>query len=262
MLPRISTVSCDEADYILFSNHDLISNTLFRQGSWEPHLSKIASLFLNKNKNPLLIDIGANLGAFSIPLAKQIEKTGGQIYGFEPQRIVYYQLCANIILNRLDNYFALNQAVGETNKIIEIPEIDYSNHINIGAFSINHEFREKQGINRYNKNDYHPVSQVNLNSLQFNSAVSFLKLDAEGLELSILKGGLDFFEKNFFPPVLFECWNYDWFKQEKRELLDFFIFLGYRIDLLGGDNYLAQHKLHPIKGEIKKTSQNSISIHF
>jgi len=55
---------------------------------------------------------------------------------FEPQRIIYYQLCGNIVLNRLDNFRAFNQAVGDSDGDIEMPEINYENNVNIGAFSL------------------------------------------------------------------------------------------------------------------------------
>ena len=55
---------------------------------------------------PLVLDIGANLGAYAIPVAKKIASARGVVYAYEPQRIVYYQLCGNIFLNSLDNVHA------------------------------------------------------------------------------------------------------------------------------------------------------------
>jgi hypothetical protein len=136
MLPRISQIECRDANYLVFSTSDSITNTLFKHGVWEDHLLQISKIFLSDIKQPLLIDIGANMGAYSIPLAKYIRETGGKVIGFEPQRIIYYQLCGNIFLNRLDNYHAIYKAVGESEGFVEIPEINYLNNLNIGGFSI------------------------------------------------------------------------------------------------------------------------------
>ena len=38
-----------------------------------------------------ILDIGANLGAYSIPIAKDIQSVNGQVIAFEPQRIIFYQ---------------------------------------------------------------------------------------------------------------------------------------------------------------------------
>ena len=141
MLPRVSLVKSDDAEYLLFSTGDLISNALFRTGKWADHLIRISSLLLRDETEPLVLDIGANLGAFMIPLARIIDSVGGKLIGFEPQRIVYYQLFGNIVLNRPENCRVFNQAVGHYEGVIEIPEIDYSTNGNIGAFSIEKEYR-------------------------------------------------------------------------------------------------------------------------
>ncbi len=88
-----------------------------------------------------MLDIGANLGAYSIPLAKSMRDVGGVLMAFEPQRILYYQLCGNVVLNRLDNFIAINKAVGDYDGDIEIPEINYENNTNIGAFSLDKTYR-------------------------------------------------------------------------------------------------------------------------
>lgn len=71
MLPNANVIKCQEADYLLFSGGDLIANVLFRTGQWEPHLQAISSMFYNAVEAPLVLDIGANIGAYSIPIAKK-----------------------------------------------------------------------------------------------------------------------------------------------------------------------------------------------
>ena len=149
MLPRINIVECEDANYLLFSTDDAISNILRRTGKWEEHILQISAFMLQGIENPLVIDIGANLGAFSIPLAKKIQSAGGQVIGFEPQRIIYYQLCGNVILNRLDNYFAIHSAVGQRTGFIETPEVNYENMTNIGGFSLEEKYNEIRGLSRY-----------------------------------------------------------------------------------------------------------------
>src|SRR5262249_50815161 len=42
----------------------------------------------------LVLDVGANIGLISIPIARELAKSGGSVLAFEPQRIIYYMLAA------------------------------------------------------------------------------------------------------------------------------------------------------------------------
>ena len=244
MLPRISQVECHDADYLLFSTGDVISNVLYRTGKWEEHLLDISKFLLHGVDRPLILDIGANLGAYAIPMAKHIQSVGGEVIGFEPQRIVYYQFCGNIFLNRLDNCHAVYGAVGDALGEIEIPEIDYANNENVGAFSLDKKFRVLQGVEGSVKKTARRVPLINLDSLEAGRLPSLIKIDAEGSELSVLRGGADYLCRNNFPPLLFEAWSFEWFKSEKEQLMSCVDQLGYEIAHVGADDYVAQHPEH------------------
>ncbi len=121
MLPMIDLVHCQDADYLLLSTDDAITNHLRHRGTWEPHLVAISRMFVHGIAEPLILDIGANLGAYAIPLGKALDSVKGTIYAYEPQRLVYYQLCGNIFLNRLDNVFAFCTAIGERDGTVGTP---------------------------------------------------------------------------------------------------------------------------------------------
>lgn len=260
MLPRINVIKCNEADYMLFQTEDVISNSLYKTGQWESYLLTISKFFFKDIESPLIIDIGANLGAYSIPIAKSIQQSGGQVIGFEPQRIVYYQLCGNIILNRLDNYIALNKAVGQTNQEIEIPEIDYNKNHNIGAFSLDKSLRKTLKMEQYMKNKTNTVPMITLNSFSTPKSPALIKIDVEGYELNTLKGAINFLEQNQYPPILFEAWSNDWFKEEKVELLNYIKYLGYSISLNIKDEYVAQHPSNPVYIQFSQENNNSIAM--
>jgi FkbM family methyltransferase len=248
MLPRISKVECLEADFLLFSSRDLISNTLFRTGQWEWHLIELSRFIVSVVDRPLILDVGANLGAYSIPLARHIQSVGGEVIGFEPQRIVYYQLCGNIILNRLDNYYAIQSAVGQELGEIEIPEFDFTEAHNIGGFSIDVKFRQLNGTESFIKNQSaRRVPLVTLNSLILERPPSLIKIDVEGHELRVLLGANEFLDRNSYPPILFECWSEPWFDSERHELLSHIVKLGYEVVKIGLSDYLAQHPRHSRK---------------
>ena len=51
-----------------------------------------------------VLELGANIGSHTVFLAKRVGPSG-RVIAFEPQRIVFQTLCANIALNNLLNVF-------------------------------------------------------------------------------------------------------------------------------------------------------------
>jgi hypothetical protein len=79
--------------------------------------------------------------------------------------------------------------------------------------------------------------------------IGFIKLDVEGFETEVLKGGLETLKRNSYPTILFESWG-DWrakeginVKQLQDELFDFIKSLGYKIIKVSGvnDTFLASY---------------------
>ena len=91
--------------YLLHSGPDLINQTL-KTTAWEPLTLQVAKLFLDAMHEPTVLDIGGNLGAFAVPIGRYIQSRGGTLHTFEPQRMLYYQLCGNLFVNQLSNCHA------------------------------------------------------------------------------------------------------------------------------------------------------------
>jgi FkbM family methyltransferase len=242
VLPTIDLLRCGDADYMVLATNDAISDHLRHRGAWEPHLVAISRLFVQGIAQPFILDLGANLGAYAIPLAKAIAGVNGTIYAYEPQRIVYYQLCGNIFLNRLDNVSAFCMAIGDSDGSISVPGLDFAKTRNVGGFSLVDDIR--------NKTDYvvlqadkPPVEtpMARLDSLHFPKPPCLIKIDVEGYDLKVLAGGEKLLESGNFPPILFEAWNFDWFKAEKERLFGFLHRLGYETTAIFADDYVAQH---------------------
>lgn len=246
MLPRINVVQCDEGNFMLLVNDTVISKSLYLDGVWESHILQIAKLLLQDVANPWVLDIGANLGAFTVPIAKYIAPQNGVLTAFEPQRVVYYQLCGNIFLNRLDNCYAHNFALGADDMEIDIPELDFNHAANVGGFSLKEEYRVRHTDMHFSQHRHH-IKQIKLDNLTppiDSVKLSLIKIDVEGWELSVLQNGLNFLAQHGYPPILFEAWHTA-FLEEREALLTFLQQLGYQITRLGDMDYLAQHPTFP-----------------
>ncbi|MDB5644041.1 MAG: hypothetical protein JWN07_3358 [Hyphomicrobiales bacterium] len=246
MLPAVDAVHCKQGSFLLFRTNDYITAHLRTSGEWEPFLVSMSELLLRGGESPLVLDIGANLGAYAIPLAKAIQQSGGAIFAFEPQRIIYYQLCGNIFLNSLDNVHAFHAALGDVSGDVQIPEMDYASNPNIGAFSLSPEFRLRATLGSISRQTY-PVPMQKLDDLSTPRRVSLIKMDVEGHERQVLVGGRVFLRQHGFPPIIFEMWDRPSFAQERERLRAAFEELGYDLLQLDTTNFLAQHARTPVR---------------
>ena len=77
--------------------------------------------------------------------------------------------------------------------------------------------------------------------------IGFIKIDVEGMEYKVLKGGVKTIKKNNYPPILFELWpvgHNEMTEEKHQQLVDFLEDLGYEILWEWGqfDTHLAIHK--------------------
>jgi FkbM family methyltransferase len=236
MLPNCELVKTDGTQFLVFKGQDLISNHLKKE-LYENDLHQLSLKLLMDAPEGVVLDIGANLGTFCIPLAKKIVKH--TYHAFEPQRIVYYQLCANTFINGLDNLHCHNFGLSNKEERLMLTMPNYATEGNIGAFSINIIVRE---------NDYEcktegrkePLVVFTLDSGEHKN-VRLIKIDVEGHELEVLKGGIKTIKANNYPPIIFEAWTWKpWFESKRKALFEYLEGHGYEIQRLGQNN-LATH---------------------
>jgi FkbM family methyltransferase len=182
----------------VFKGQDLISTHL-KQELYENDIHQLSLKLLMDAPEGVVLDIGANLGTFCIPLAKKVSKH--TYHAFEPQRIIHYQLCANTFINGLDNIHCHNFGLSDKEERMVLTMPDYANEGNIGAFSMDKEVR---------KNDYEcktegvkePLVVFTLDSGAHKN-VRLIKIDVEGHELEVIKGGIKTIKANNYPPIIF-----------------------------------------------------------
>jgi FkbM family methyltransferase len=221
----------------VFSKFDVVSNILRRTGEFDPWNNQIASLVLSESKKGNVVDIGSHIGTFSIPLAKVYSNIN--FITFEVQRKVFEVLNNNINLNKINNIKTYNIGLSDKTKEITLSVPDYDLERNIGAFSLSAEVRsnsyEVKTIGKIESFDLVPLDDFNIKD------ILLIKLDVEGHELNVLKGGLNTIRNNGFPPIIFECWNWK-FKEKKQELFNFLQDLGYSIKTMdSGNDHFAEY---------------------
>jgi len=134
-----------------------------------------------------VVEVGANIGPHTLFFARQVGPTGA-VLAFEPQRIVFQTLCANLALNSLTNVDCRQQAVGSAAGTIVVPPIDYRREANFGGLALGGHARGER------------VPLVTIDGLDLGRC-DLLKLDVEGMEQAALEGATDTLAR--LKPVLY-----------------------------------------------------------
>jgi len=139
-------------------------------------------MYKNYKNYDYLIDIGANIGTYSILLANK----GLEVISFEPIADNYRVLQINILLNKLQNKItALNTGLSDSEN-----DVDFVfDSINTGASHI---------VNNINSD--HPNTKVHMTTFDSilpklnipKKAHILIKIDVEGMELEVLEGAKQF----------------------------------------------------------------------
>ncbi|MFN7096627.1 MAG: FkbM family methyltransferase [Gammaproteobacteria bacterium] len=135
----------------------------------------------------LVLDIGANIGTHTVYFARQVGSRG-RVYAFEPQRIVFQQLVANIALNSLMNVDCKQLALGTEHGVLHVPPINYMQTNNFG------------GVNMTEQNVGEAVTVLSLDELDL-PACHVIKLDVEGMEKHVLEGAAHTIKK--YRPLIY-----------------------------------------------------------
>lgn len=240
MIPNCVIVKRNETQFLLFDKPDIVSNGIRHGSGWEEHLEAISERFLVNTFGGSVLDIGANLGSYSVPLAQKFPNV--TFHSFEPQRIIFYQLCSNVLINALQNVVCHNYGISDHNDKFMAIMPDYATETNVGAFSLDEQTRE----NNYECATKGLMEEIEVRILDDQSFknVRLIKIDVEGLEMEVLKGALKTIEDNNFPPIIFEAWTYKpWYQERRKDLIKFVESLGYNVTTVG-ENNIAQHNTH------------------
>jgi len=198
--------------------------------------------FMNLIPNGTILDIGANIGITTVPLAKKFP--GAKIHCFEPipannaalKRIVKHYKLTNVQLHEV----ALGEEPGTLKLVVPIIK-------GVRMQGLSHVYVEGQN-DEWNTGDIYNIPVLKLDDipeLQAEKTIAAIKIDVENFEYYVLKGGTQLLQRH--KPIIYcELWP-----NERRAMV---------MNLLAGIGYTA--KVFEGKTLVNFTTQNETNFIF
>ena len=159
---------------------DSIQRTICYFGVWEPNLT--AWIAGRLKPGDTFIDIGANIGYFSL-LTSQIVGKSGRVVAIEPSPPTFGLLQRNLSLNRVRNVRAVNLAVSDREEELDL--FLYAENDSARA-TVAQKWADQRGFVRGARVRALPLNNI-LQSGEIEAA-RLIKIDVEGHEAHILPG--------------------------------------------------------------------------
>ena len=205
---RIAKVDFHEKKFEMFvyKSGDIVSNVIISSHRWERGLTDSILNALEfysqkkklENKDIYFIDVGANVGWYSFFIGKY----GYKILSFEANKVNNYILYKNYCLNKDVSLSIINKGLDEEDKTCKI----ITANKNIGNGAIFCENTEKSDV--YFLGDvYNNIELTKLSKyMKFLSEknVALMKIDVEGYEPKVIKGGEEIITKYHIPFIAME----------------------------------------------------------
>jgi len=168
----------------LDKNDDLGLSTIYE----EFELPEYRYLEKKIQPNDTVIDVGANIGYYTLIFAKFVGKNG-TVYAFEPEPNNFALLKKNIEVNDYHNVILENKAV--------------SNQNGFANLEISNRIGEHKIIPERTKNTIQ-VQTITLDSI-FQSKIDFVKIDTEGYDFKVIDGMKKIIDR-FHPKLMIELY--------------------------------------------------------
>lgn len=201
--------------------NDLLGYRLVREQQFEPSVRQAIRTIIKPGMTAL--DIGANLGYYSLELSRLVGSTG-TVVAFEPQITMMAELKANLELNAVRNVItcpiALSDEGGDRTFFVPPP-----GHESMGSLKNN-------GRTSMPLTTKVPCSTLDeaVQALKIDR-IDFIKMDVEGAELQVLQGARTLLTGSKRPTVVFEAYeaNCAPFRYCVFDLLKRFDQIGYKL---------------------------------
>jgi len=152
----------------------------------ESELTNIFAIVDTLPADAVIVDGGANIGFFTVPVAHRTQGRGTRIVSFEPQRQLFQALGGSLAINGYRHVYLHNRGLGSEPGIAELPAVDYSIAQDFGTVSLS----DRTTVDEHGWMADRVVDVTSIDAMAL-PRLDFFKLDVEGYEIPALTGALD-----------------------------------------------------------------------
>lgn len=170
---------------------------------YEPYETQL--ILRQTKKGNTVIDVGANIGYYTVLLADKVGKTG-KVYAFEPDKVNFEILKKNIEANNLKNVEIINAAVGSKAGKLKL----HKSKDNLGDHKLYGDDKETE-----------EVKIIKLDNF-IKEPIDLMKIDTQGWEPEVIEGAKKIISKN--KPIMFLEYSpasYKIAKLDGQKMMDF-----------------------------------------
>ena len=161
---------------VLYNKNDTyVGRSVEVYGRYQAEELKLFNKYVQKGD--VVLDIGANIGTHTLWFSNKVGDTGW-VHAFEPQRLIFQTLCANMALNSIRNVDCRQLGVGSLRRLVKVPPLDPLVENNFGGLSIQDHTEGED------------VAICSIDDMGLEKC-DFMKIDVEGMEPEVLQGGMN-----------------------------------------------------------------------
>ncbi len=183
---NLVAVQCLRGEFIINRHGRYLEEGLIKFGEFMEEERRVFEMICRPGS--FALDIGANIGLHTRNLS-QIVGENGLVWAIEPQPYLVRILDENIKRNPFPNTTLYNIGLGEAPGEFIAPYYNIGQTMNFGGVALmeNNPENQQYGIK---------VNVQPLDRIKYPRPVDFIKIDVEGMEEQILKGGAQLFTKH------------------------------------------------------------------
>ena len=169
----------------------IFSEIVMVSGLWEIYIKSV--LDKQVKSNDTIVDVGANIGVYAIPIAKRVNK----VIAFEPHPKTSEMLEKSIELNQLHNITLVKKLIGDLKKKV--------------LYGLSAVPMESGIITRPHKdlNFTIEIESIDLDTvLLMENKIDWLLIDVEGFEVNVLNGARSILRK-YSPKIIIEVFHHN-----------------------------------------------------
>lgn len=215
----------------------IIGKSLYTYGEYSEGQTIVFSDFIKESD--VAVDAGANCGYFTL-IFSRIVGNNGKVFAYEPQKRMFYRLCATVSINNLDNVECYQNVLSDKNEIFTVPDTVEKKDFNYSGINLKNYSNIKDGIK---------VSSIRIDDCSF-AKLNFLKISVESMEINVLNGAIETINK--CRPIVYLRADK---KEQEKECREFFSNKNYICCCLTSGLF-NENNFYNTKENILKNDQN------